>query len=317
MDYVEYDASKLEELLGVRTNVEGLEEAELLGASNIEGGILIPTAGILMPDKLASYYYEKLRQKGVVFAFDSPVKEFIVEPRKPLGIAGEPFPWQDKRVAGVIVGDGKEIRARKKVIVAAGAWTPYLLAPIGVDSFSRPKKRQIFVLKADSPEKKRMLFAKGFNKYGVSPMLIFPNGAYMRPSPEESSYWTGYSDELGRPFHLEEDPVAEPEFYLYGIHPLISIYAPAFEGSNPSNSWAGHYDISFDGMPVVFEAFESDLIVSAGTSGSGILKGDALGLVTAALATGKDEVEFIDGEVLKIKWLGLEERLHEKELLII
>ena len=318
LEYRIYDAGELERLLGVRVNVEGLEEAELMGARNIEGGLFVSKAGILMADRLASYYYEKLRgMDGVTFAFSTRVTGFILEPRRPIGVEGEPFPWQDTRVAGVTVEGGREIRAREKTIVAAGAWTPYLLWPIGVDSFSRPKKRQIFVLKADTPERRRMLYAEGFNRYGVSPMLIFPNGAYMRPAPEESSYWTGYSDELGRPFELEEDPVAEDSFYIYGVHPMISLYAPAYEGAMPSNKWAGHYDISFDGMPVIYEPFDSDLVVSAGTSGSGILKGDAIGLVTAGVALGMDEVELHGGETLKTKWLGLRERLHEREYMII
>ncbi len=317
MEYAEFEPGILEERLGIRTKVEGLEEAEIMNARNIEGTTLIPKAGILMADRLASYYYEKLRQSGVTFILGKKVVGFQIRPREPLGIEGEPFPWQDKRVDSVVLDDGREIRASKKIIVAAGAWTPFLLWPIGVDSFSRPKKRQIFVLRADTPEKRKMLFARGFNSEGVSPMLIFPNGAYMRPAPEENSYWTGYSDELGRPFELEEDPVPEHNFYLYGIHPMISLYAPAFEGSTPSSSWAGHYDLSFDGMPVIYEPFESDLIVSAGTSGSGILKGDAIGLITASLAVGKDEAEFIDGEVIKVRWLGLRERLHEREYMII
>ncbi|MCE4628393.1 MAG: FAD-binding oxidoreductase, partial [Desulfurococcales archaeon] len=146
LEYRIYSAGELEKLLGVRVSVEGLEEAEIMGAHNIEGGLFVRKAGILMPDRLAAYYYEKLRSMdGVSFAFSTRVTGFILEPRRPIGVEGEPFPWQDTRVAGVTVEGGREIRARKKTVVAAGAWTPYLLWPIGVDSFSRPKKRQIFV----------------------------------------------------------------------------------------------------------------------------------------------------------------------------
>ena len=317
LEYKIIDAGELEEKLGVRVHVEGSEEAEILGAKDIIAGVLIPKAGTLMPDKLANYYYEESRRMGVSYHFNETVKEFIMEPRRPLGIAGEPLPWQDIRVSGVVTSDGREFSAREKVIVAAGAWTPYLLEPIGVDSFSRPKKRQIFAVRAETPEQKRVLYAKGFNKYGISPMLILPNMAYMRPTPEEESYWMGYSDELGRPYKLEEEPVAEERFYTYTIHPLVSVYFPQFEGSIPRASWAGHYDLSPDKQPVVFEAHESGLIVSAGTSGSGILKADAIGRITAAVALGKDEVELYDGSVFKTSWLGFEERLVEREYLVI
>ncbi len=317
LEYRILDPGTLEERLGVRVHVEGSEEAEMLGARDVEAGIFIPKAGIMMADRLVSYYYERARSMGVSFAFDSRVEEFILEPRRPLGIEGEPFPWQDTRVAGVRVEGGREYRAREKVIVAAGAWTPYLLEPIGVDSFTRPKKRQIFVVRAETPEQRRLLYAEGFNRYGVSPMLILPNMAYLRPAPEEDSYWAGYSDELGRPFQLEEDPAPEEWFYTYTIHPLISVYLPMFEGAPARSAWAGHYDISPDGQPVVFEAFSSDLIVAAGTSGSGIMKADAIGRVAASLALGLDEAELYGGETLKVAWLGYHERLVERELLII
>lgn len=317
LEYKILDPGELKEKLGVRVEVEGTEEAEILGARDIVAGILIPQAGTLMPDKLASYYYERTRNNGVLYAFDTKVRSFIIEPRKPIGIEGEPLPWQDKRVAGIIAENGGEYRARKKVIVAAGAWTPYLLEPIGVDSFSRPKKRQIFVLRAETSEQRRVLFAKGLNDYGVAPMTILPSKAYMRPAPEEEAFWTGYSDDLGRPYTLEEDPVAEERFYTYTIHPLISVYFPQFEGTQPYSMWAGHYDISPDKQPVVFEEDGSDLVVAAGTSGSGILKADAIGRIAAATALGWDTVELYDGTLFHTKWLGYRERHVDREYLVI
>jgi len=317
LEYRLVDPGELEEKLGVRTRVEGTEEAEILGARDVEAGIFIPKAGTMMADRLVAYYYEEARRLGVSFAFDSRVTELILEPRRPLGIEGEPFPWQDTRVAGVRLEGGRELRARRKVVVAAGAWTPFMLEPIGVDSFSRPKKRQIFVVAAETPEQKRVLYAEGFNRYGVSPMLILPNMAYLRPAPEENSYWAGYSDELGRPFALEEPPAPEEHFYTYTIHPLVSVYLPQFEGAPPRSAWAGHYDISPDGQPVVFEAYDSDLIVSAGTSGSGIMKADALGRITAALALEREEATLYGGETFKASWLSLHARRVDQEKLII
>lgn len=317
LEYVLIEPGDLKERLGVRVEVEGTEEADILDARNITGGILIPQAGTLMADKLASYYYEKTRQGGVDYRFDAMVTGFNLAPRRPLGVEGEPFPWQDKKVTGVFTVDGGEYRARRKVIVAAGAWTPYLLEPLGVDSYTRPKKRQIFVVKAVNEEQMRVLHAKGFNEYGVAPMIILPNMAYMRPSPEEQSFWLGYSDDVGRPYGLEENPVPEERFYTYTIHPLISIYFPQYEGAKPTSMWAGHYDLSPDKQPVVFEAEGVDLVVSAGTSGSGILKADAIGRITAAVALGRDEVELYDGTVFQTKWLSYKERRVDKEYLVI
>lgn len=317
LEYRVIEPAVLKEKLGVRVEVEGTEEAEILDAKDIVAGILIPQAGTLMPDRLATYYYEKTREAGVQYEFDTKVTGFILEPRKPIGIEGEPFPWQNKRVSGIITENGKEFKARKKVVVAAGAWTPYLLEPIGVDSFSRPKKRQIFVVKAETDEQRKVLFAEGLNEYGVAPMMILPNMAYMRPAPEEVSFWTGYSDDIGRPYTLEEEPVPEERFYTYTIHPLISVYFPQFEGVGPSSMWAGHYDLSPDKQPVVCEADSSDLVIAAGTSGSGILKADAIGRIAAAVALGWDTVELYDGTVFHTKWLSYRERQVDKEYLVI
>jgi len=170
---------------------------------------------------------------------------------------------------------------------------------------------------AKSEGLKRLLWTKGLNEYGVIPMTILPRGAFMRPEPKEGSFWVGISDDLGRPFELEEDPRAEENFYNLGVLPVLSAYFPVFEEVPYDGAWAGHYDISIDGLPVVYEPYESDLIVACGTSGSGIMKADAIGRVAASLALGQDEAELFDGSVFPVDWIGVRNRLSERELLII
>ena len=316
LDFERLDPGLVAERLGARVRVEGTEEAELTGAGDVVEAILARKAGIMDPEKLVRYYYEKARSMGVEFAFDSPVEGFIVEPRRPLGVEGEPFAWQDARVAGVRVRGGGEVRARRKVVAALGAWSPLLLDEIGVDSYSRPKKRQVFVVRADGP-RAGLLRASGFNRYGLAPMIILPRGVYVRPEPVEGNFWVGMSDYLGRPYRLEEPPAPEEEFYTLSILPILSLYLPQFEDAYPTASWAGHYDISFDAQPIVYEPFESDLIVAAGTSGSGIMKADAIGRVAASLALGMEEAELYGGESIPVRWLGIEGRLLEEEKLVI
>ncbi len=317
LDFEVLEPGVVGERLGARVAVSGLEEAELMGVGDVVEAVLARRAGIMDPERLVRYYYEKASSMGVRFSFDSPVAGFIVEPRRPLGVEGEPFAWQDARVAGVRLADGREVRARRKVVSALGAWSPLLLDEIGVDSYSRPKKRQVFVVRADTPERRALLHARGFNRYDVMPMTILPRGLYVRPEPSEGAFWVGISDDLGRPYRLEEPPVAEEEFYTLSIHPLLSLYLPQFEDAYPHASWAGHYDISFDAQPVVYEPYSSDLIVAAGTSGSGIMKADAIGRVAASLALGLEEAELYGGESMPVKWLGIEGRRVEEEKLVI
>jgi len=291
----EVSQDRLEKSLGMRVSLSGSEEAEMLGVS---------------------YYYLKLKSMGVEFALGARVREFVVWPRSPLGIEGEPFPWEDLRVKGVRLTDGREVEARKKVVSALGAWSPGLLNPVGLDSFSRPKKRQLFVIKAEG-QLGSLLRASGLNDLGVMPFTILPKGVYVRPNPLENTFWVGMSDELGRPFALEENPQPEERFYTYGILPVLGTYLPQFQLRYPDAAWAGHYDMSFDGLPIVYEPYESDLVIAAGTSGSGVMKGDSIGRVAAALAIGKDVVELGNGAEFEARELGLEGRSVERELLVI
>jgi len=316
LPYEHVDPDLVAERLGVRVDVEGSEEAELAGLGSIVDAVLVKEAGILDPDRLVEYYYEKLVSAGVHFAFNTEVETLIVEPRRPLGIEGEPFPWQDARVAGVKTSQG-EIRAAKKVVAALGAWCESMLRTIGVDAVSKPKKRQVFTLRAASEKLEAMLNARGFNEYGIMPFTLLPRGVYIRPEPRERAFWVGVSDDLGRPFELEEPPALEENFYTLGILPVLSTYVPELAGAYPSGGWAGHYDITPDGLPVVYEPYESDLIVACGTSGSGIMKGDAVGRVAASLALGMDEAELASGLSMPVRWLGVQGRMAERELLII
>ena len=315
LDYEVLDPGTLEDRLGIRTRVEDLEEAELIGTGDVEEGILVREAGIIAAEKLVEYYYTSITSMGVEVSFNTLVTGFKIEPRRPLGVEGEPFPWQDSRVSGVETSRGT-IHAKKKVIAALGAWSSKVLNPIGVDSYTRPKKRQVFSVRAEGPLAKT-LHAEGLNEYNLSPMLVFPRKAFARPEPGEGSFWVGISDHLGRPFTLDEDPAPEEQFYTLGILPILSLYHPGFEGAVPHSSWAGNYDISFDGAPIIYEPYESDLVVSAGTSGSGIMKADAIGRITASLALGLDEAELYGGETVRVERLGLERRMIEPEELVI
>ncbi|MGC9072367.1 MAG: NAD(P)/FAD-dependent oxidoreductase [Acidilobus sp.] len=312
----EISSEKLEKSMGMRVTLGGSEEAEMLGVSDVVGGYLFKKAGVLDVEKLVDYYYNKLKTMGVEFSLGDEVKEFIIWPRRPLGIEGEPFPWEDLRVKGVRLADGREVEAAKKVISAVGAWSPELLNAIGLDSFSRPKKRQLFVVKALG-DLGPLLKAEGFNRLGYMPFTILPKGAYVRPNPLEGTFWVGMADELGRPFRREDNPQPEERFYTYGILPVLATYLPKFQLRYPDAAWAGHYDMSFDGLPVIYEPFESDLVIAAGTSGSGVMKGDSIGRVAAGVALGRGLVELGDGTEIETKLLGLEGRSVQRELLVI
>jgi len=313
LGYRVIDAGELEERLGLRTRIRGDEEAEFMGLEDIEVGILAENAGIMRPERLVEYYSSRITEMGVKTMYGTRVERLIVEPEEPLGLSYEPLPWQRARVAGALTSRG-EIRA-DVTIVAAGAESPMLLDPIGVDVHAKPKKRQVFVLRANTPGLQRLLHAEGFNPYGVTPFILLPKGVYVRPAPEENAFWVGASDHLGRPFAWEPDPQPEEPYYTYGVYPILRSYLPAFNDARPAAAWAGFYDISIDGQPMVFS--EPGLVVAAGTSGSGIMKADAVGRIAAALALGKKKAVLYGGEEIDADILGAKSRRIEDEKLVI
>ncbi len=308
------DTGFLEEKLGIKASVTGDEEAELMGLEDIHVGVYVREAGIMRPEKLVDYYYSRLKEMGVKFMFNTRVEELVLEPKNKLGLPYEPLPWQEAMVVGAKTAKGV-IRAKRKIVVAAVARTFLLLDPIGVDVHSKPKKRQVFAIKASTNELKELLYIKGLNEYNVAPMMILPKGVYVRPVPEENSFWVGVSDHLGRPFKWEEDPQPEQHFYIYGIYPVLHTYLPQFTNARPEASWAGLYDISIDSQPVIFEV--AGMIVAAGTSGSGIMKADAIGRIVAAIYSGEKTAELYGGEKFHVEDLGLTKRRVEEEKLVI
>jgi glycine/D-amino acid oxidase-like deaminating enzyme len=310
-----YDASVLHENLGLALRLD--EEAELMGLPSVSKGVLFQPAGILRPEKLVEYYYHAALDEGVVFLFGCEVQRLIVEARPSLGLRGEPLPWQDARVAGVELVSGEELRPRELVILATGAEAYRLLEPIGLDPHFRPRKQRVYAVRASSPALQALLKAEGFNSYNIAPFILLPKGVYVRPVPEENSFWTGGSTKLGHPIAWEPEPQPEPWIYEYGVAPVLRSYLPAFrEATSPDAAWAGFYDTSIDSRPVV-DTVADGLILAGGTSGSGIMKADAVGRAVSALALGMDKASLYGGRVVELWELGLRQRRLEVEELVI
>ena len=318
LEYKVFEAGELEEKMGLRTDLTGDEEAEFMGLPNVDYGLFVPRAGAIDVDALVRFYEASFLKLGGEVIYNTEVKRLLLKPKRPLGIPGEPFIWQDAIVRGIETSSG-EVRA-KKVIIAAGAWSHKLLSPIGLECFFRPKKRQIFSIRvAGRPELERLLWARGFNEEGCMPFTILPRPRiYLKPAPEEGAIWLSFADELGRPFEEdpELEPAPEPEFYEYGLYQVAVKYFPQLEGCRPDAAWAGYYaENPIDHQPVIFE--EAGVIVVGGASGSGIMKADAIGRIAAALYSGQEEAELFGGEMFRVSDLSIRERRVEPEELVI
>ncbi|MCC6036366.1 MAG: FAD-binding oxidoreductase [Pyrobaculum sp.] len=294
----------------IKLRVSNDEEAREMGLSDVAFGLLVRDAGIMDPEKLVKYYYEVYTREGGEVMFGTKVESVVFSPKKPLGIPGEPFPWQDVKAVGIETSAG--VVEAKNIIFATGAWTERLMDALGFGLPLKPRKRQVFVVRATG--ELEALLRSGLADREYSPMIILPRGVYLRPEPGEGTYWIGVSDR--RPFRLEEPPEPEEALWRFGIYPVLTKYVPAFEGRMPQNAWAGHYDENVvDYQPVVDRLVEG-LYVAAGTSGSGIMKADAIGRVAAYLALGREKAELYGGVVVDSNVLR-HNRCFEEERLVI
>jgi FAD-dependent oxidoreductase domain-containing protein 1 len=265
-------------------------EAGLLKLRNIEGALLGVKCGRLDPEKLCKFYSNSFLEMGGKISFNVKVKSLIAESIEPLGIEGEPFVWQEGRVAGIrVAGEiNEEIRA-KTVIIAAGVWNNQLLEPLGIDGRVKAKKRQLFTIptKQNKPLEELMR-NKNFNDLGVLPFVILPkSGCFVKSVEEGNEFWVGCEDDFNRPYLNTPDETlenlhAESGYYEKSIYPILRKYFPQFENAKLGQMWAGYYSMNtLDSMPFVF--CENEMIIAGGGSGSGIMKGDAMGRIVNAV----------------------------------
>lgn len=309
---------------GLHPDGDGGGQASLMGLPRADWGIFGPKCGRLDPEKLVRFYADEVAKMGGRFAFNTEAESLSLAPQNRLGVDGEPFAWQEWNVESVQLHGGTSRVARPKVVVlACGAWGNELLGPIGLDGHVRAKKRQLFSVPAkQGGELDGLLRTRGFNKLGLLPMVILPKGGvHFKPLAEEGAFWVGCEDEANRPFidfpdHDLGKYSAEPEYYERGIKPVLGGYFPGFADAGVKAMWAGLYSYNTaDFLPFAFR--RNNLIAVGGDSGSGIMKGDALGRITSALYSEKKEALLYGGVSYTVSKLSLDRRDVEREEWVI
>ncbi|MFQ6053621.1 MAG: NAD(P)/FAD-dependent oxidoreductase [Candidatus Bathyarchaeia archaeon] len=309
IDVRTFEREELERMIPDLVTDFGEEETEVMGLEPVEAGVMGVKCGSVNTDALARSLEAEFLKLGGEVRYNTAATRLIVEPEKELGIAGDPFVWQDIHVTGAETSGG-DIRAGTTV-VAAGVWSERLLDPIGFDSMMRPKKRVIFVFK--DPKLRRLREAKGFSGHNTLPFTHIPEiSVYMKVDPTEGSIWLGCADDFGRRYGLEDDPQPERDLYSNNIYPALVKFLPCFENVRPVNMWAGQRAINrYDRTPVVAGA--PGMIYVGSATGYGITKCDALGRTVAALYADEEEVELYGGRRFKAADLGIETRNVGKE----
>ena len=322
----EYSVEELRRLVGgVVTNLDrDDEEANVMGLEDISGAVFGPKCGRLDPEKLVRFYASEFTRLGGKIALKTNVEGLLLGPSRRLGIEGEPFVWQESEVKGVRVAGGitGDLEA-KSTVVACGAWNNELLEPIGVDGHVKAKKRQLFSVSAENDGPLlSLLHTKGFNNLGLIPLVILPkSGVHFKPVSEERKFWIACEDEVNRPYiNIPDRDLdsyrAEPGYYERGVHPVLAAYFPQFRNARPESMWAGLYAYNtVDYLPYAFR--EGNLIVVGGDSGSGIMKGDALGRIVDALYREGADASLYGGVEYGVSKVGFERRDVKREEWVI
>ena len=312
---------ELQRLLPSMVAAPRSDEAELMALPAVDGAVFGTKCGRLDPDRLVGYYVREFAAAGGRSAFGVDVAALRVGPKSRLGIEGEPFVWQDHRVEGVTLRNGETVDA-DTVVLAGGAWENELLEPIGLESHTKAKKRQLVSVRAPGGGLRGLLLTKGFNRLGLLPMVILPkSGVHFRPMSEENCFWVACEDEVNQPFidlpgHDLERYQADRVHYERSMYPILTSYFPDFRGAEVKSMWAGLYSYNtIDSLPFAFR--DSNLIVVGGDSGSGIMKGDSLGRIVDALYRDETEAVLYGDVGYRVSKIGFDSRDVEREEWVI
>lgn len=262
--------------------------------------------GSLSAIKLASHYAEEFQKLGGLIQFNTEINRVNLSNK-------EQFypPWKEVKIISLKDNSGKEHFA-DEFIFTTGAWMNELLTPLGVASQIYPQKRQMFTLKlSDSTQ-------IATNPKEKIPILILPTGGvYVKPVLQNKILVIGCANELGNPFMMEKyPPDAEEGYFREAIEPVLRHYFPKLKDYKLFSKWAGYYAYYWPDKNPIIEKVSNIQWVS-GTSGSGIMKADAIGRIAAAKSSDNKKAELFDGTIFNPENLSLKHRKVDSEELII
>lgn len=240
------------ELLTAATVADRLPGIELEG---VLGGSFGPDDGLADPGSAVSSLVSSCRRSGVVVEEDTVVEEILVEGR---------------RVRGVRTADGR-VEA-DAVVVAAGPWSPPLLAGAGYRLPITPRHRQVY----------RATGVPGMPS--PCPFIVdLGSGIYFHTDGEGLIF--GGGDREGTPgydesFQSEEAP---------HIIELLSVRLPRVLEARLTGGWAGIRDMTPDDLGVLGHVQQVEgLLVATGFSGHGFMHAPAVGEELARIVMGEE-----------------------------
>lgn len=272
----------------------------------IHKALLGKRCGSLSAVNLARYYANQFVKLGGSIQLETEIAKINLSNKK------DCYPsWKNVRIASISDAKKSEYLA-DQFIFTTGAWTNNLLSKIGIASQVYPKRRQMFVLKLKDVTQ----FVKDSNQ--KIPIIILPaGGVYIKPVIQSKLLMVGCAVELGEPSQMGDfPPDANEVFFNCVIRPVLDHYFPNLVDYDVFSKWAGYYAYYWPDKNPVVEKISNIQWVS-GTSGSGIMKADAIGRIAAAKNQGKKTIELFDKTIFNVNDLSLKQRKVDAEELII
>jgi sarcosine oxidase subunit beta len=173
-------------------------------------------------------------------------------------------------VTGVTLADGSHVGA-DVVVVAAGPWSPALVAPLGVDLPIRAQRAQILIV---DPGEER----------GAVPVFSdLVSLQYVRPEGT-ASLLVGDSDHAAPEWADPDDyPNRADDDHLAVAVPKLDHRFPKLSAARLASSYSGCYDVTPDYNPVISASPVEGMYLCAGFSGHGYKISPAVGELVADL----------------------------------
>ncbi len=264
------------------------------------GGLFSPYDAQAQPDSATRLWVRRAVRHGARFAYDTAVRGLLTS-------AG--------RVRGVRTARGDLLADR--VVVAAGVWTPHLLAGVGLRLPLMPVALTELQTRPLPPLFAPTVRACGFGaRQRPDGRLVVSAGLGARVTRRVSLYdlrgarlWLPRARDFRRSLRLRVDgrqllrevrhravthpalvPATSPEPLCdrrsveRALRRLAQVF-PAATGATVERRWAGLVDLTPDGLPVVeHRAGPEGLVTVAGLSGHGLAIGPVLGEIAADLS---------------------------------
>ena len=272
----------------------------------VDHGLLASRCGSLSPTALAGLYAGDFQNLGGDLKLGTHIQKIVLKGSEVLY-----SPWSSKKGIDYLLDDSQNQIGADSYVFATGAWTQELLGDIGIYSGTLPKKRQLFAIRLQNRED----FLSD-QQLRSAPVLILPSGGlHIKPILNRKLLVIGLAGDLGVPFRMT-DSDADPVYFDRAVRPALAHYFPALGETEIQLLWAGYYSYHWPDKNPVVESEENIFWVS-GTSGSGIMKADALGRIAAAKLLGRKTATLFDGESFAVDDLSLKKRNVDDEYFVI